>query len=135
MILSPVGTPGEWFSFGITLREEPVLIGDCAFKIEEQDKQQAQIGCSLSLQYQKQGFAAEAVKRLLDYLFNEYNLHRIIAICDVDNIPSTRLIEHLGMRREAHFIENIWFKGGWGSEYSYALLRREWGEKYWNDLI
>ena len=30
------------------------------------------------------------------------------------------------MRREGHFIENVWFKGGWGDEYQYALLEREW---------
>ena len=30
------------------------------------------------------------------------------------------------MRREGHFIENVWFKGGWCDEYQYALLEREW---------
>ena len=30
------------------------------------------------------------------------------------------------MRREGHFIQNVWFKGAWGDEYLYALLEREW---------
>lgn len=30
------------------------------------------------------------------------------------------------MRREAHLVENEWFKGRWGDEYDYALLAREW---------
>jgi RimJ/RimL family protein N-acetyltransferase len=35
-------------------------------------------------------------------------------------------MEHLGMRREAHFRENELFKGNWGDEYVYALLAAEW---------
>ena len=30
------------------------------------------------------------------------------------------------MRREGHTIENVWFKGGWGDEYQYAMLERDW---------
>jgi len=37
-----------------------------------------------------------------------------------------RLMERLGMRREAHLVENEWFKGEWGSELVYAMLDREW---------
>jgi RimJ/RimL family protein N-acetyltransferase len=44
----------------------------------------------------------------------------------VENVASWRLLEKLGFRREAHLIENIFFKGAYGSEYHYALLEREW---------
>ncbi len=64
--------------------------------------------------------------RLLDYLFCELALHRVTATCDALNDASAKLLERVGMRREGHFIENIWFKGAWGSEYNYALLQREW---------
>jgi RimJ/RimL family protein N-acetyltransferase len=50
----------------------------------------------------------------------------VIAECDVDNIASWSLLDKLGFRREAHLVENIFFKGKYGSEYHYALLRREW---------
>jgi RimJ/RimL family protein N-acetyltransferase len=33
------------------------------------------------------------------------------------------------MREEGHFIENIWFKGKWGSEYQFAILEREWRKR------
>lgn len=35
----------------------------------------------------------------------------------------------VGFRQEGYFIENIFFKGKWGSEYQYALLKREWDQK------
>jgi RimJ/RimL family protein N-acetyltransferase len=38
------------------------------------------------------------------------------------------LLERLGFRRESHLVENIFFKGAYGSEYHYAMLEREWKE-------
>ena len=58
--------------------------------------------------------------------FDTFDLHRIIAITDCENIASVALLERLGMRREGHFIQNIWFKGKWGDEYLYAILKEEW---------
>jgi RimJ/RimL family protein N-acetyltransferase len=58
--------------------------------------------------------------------FETYNLHRVSAECDVLNPPSFKLMERLGMRREAHFLENMWFKGQWSDSYVYAILADEW---------
>lgn len=118
--------PGRWFQFAIELRETAALVGDCAFKIEEDDARQAEVGFTLARQFQKMGYAAEAVARLLDYGFGELNLHRIIAVTDAGNCRAASLLERLGMRREAHFVQNVWFKGKWGDEYLYAVLADEW---------
>jgi RimJ/RimL family protein N-acetyltransferase len=123
------GKPGEWYAFAIERQSDPGIIGDCAFQVLSNDPLQAQIGYTLAREHWKQGYAAEAVKGLLDYLFEEFNLHRITASCDAENTASFLLMERVGMRREAQFIENIWFKGSWGSEFVYALLRSEWSLK------
>jgi RimJ/RimL family protein N-acetyltransferase len=36
------------------------------------------------------------------------------------------VLERLGMRREAHLVENEWVKGEWQSELVYAILEHEW---------
>lgn len=125
-IAAAPGTPGEWYQIAIEQKESGQLIGDCVFHILAEDQQQAEIGYTLAGKCQGLGYALEAVTRLLDYLFGEIKLHRVTAICDVQNLRSMQLLERLGMRREAHFVENIWFKGAWGSEYVYGLLRWEW---------
>ena len=63
---------------------------------------------------------------MLDYLFAELDLHRVIAITDVENVSSFSMLDRLGFRREGHFVENLMFKGQWASEYHYAMLKREW---------
>jgi aminoglycoside 6'-N-acetyltransferase len=126
MSIRPPGITGDWFQIALELKSSGELIGDCAFHILVQDSRQAEIGFTLARPFQGQGFAFEAVQRLFVYLFGELGLHRVVATCDIENIASMRLLERLGMRREAHFVENIWFKGSWGSEYMYAILKREW---------
>lgn len=120
------GEAGEWYQVAIERKADQLLIGDCAFSVLAEDARQAEIGFTLARAYQGQGYATEAVGRLVDYLFADLGLHRIQANCDVANNASSSLMERLGMRREAHFVESIWFKGEWRSEYCYGLLRREW---------
>jgi aminoglycoside 6'-N-acetyltransferase len=119
-------TNGDWYQFAVELKQSGALIGDCAFHTLPEDNRQAEIGFSFARSYQGFGYATEAVKRLLAYLFADLNLHRVQAICDVENTASARLLERVGMRQEAHFVDSIWFKGAWGSEYLYALLQYEW---------
>ena len=84
------------------------------------------VGITLVQPYQRQGFATEALSCLFDYLFTQRHLHRVVADTDPQNTPAWTLLEHLGMRREGHLLQSLWFKGRWADEYLYAMLREEW---------
>jgi RimJ/RimL family protein N-acetyltransferase len=120
------GVPGHWFQIAVELKETGILVGDCALKIEEHDERQAEIGYTLSRAYQGRGIAREAVSCVLEYAFVMLGLHRVIAITDCENAASVALLERLGLRREGHFLQNVWFKGKWADEYLYAMLQEEW---------
>jgi len=120
------GQPGRWFNFALELKETGALAGHVALCVREDDVQQAEIGFTLARSFQGMGLAAEAARRVLRYAFAELGLHRVVAITDCENASSVALLERLGMRREGHFIQNVWFKGKWGDEYQYALLGEEW---------
>ena len=120
------GTPGEWFQAAVVRKDNNQMIGDVAFHIMRSDSRQAYIGYTLSRAAWGQGYATEAIHRLLDTLFRDYKLHRVVAECDVENGASYRLLERVGFRREAHLKENLFFKGRWSSEYHYAMLEHEW---------
>lgn len=118
------GEPGKWFTFAVELKAEALLIGHVALKML--DQQQAEIGFTFARAYQGKGLAFAATCLVLDYLFSELGLHRVIAIADCENERSVALLKRLGMRQEGHHIQNIWFKGRWGDEYLYAILKDEW---------
>src|SRR5207249_3022518 len=63
---------------------------------------------------------------VLGMAFEELKLHRVIGRLEARNTASARVLEGLGMRREAHFGENEYVKGEWQSELDYAILDREW---------
>jgi RimJ/RimL family protein N-acetyltransferase len=120
------GRPGQWFTFAAELKESKALVGHVALSVKEADYRQAEVGFTFAREYQGRGLAREAAEAVLDYAFTELVMHRVVAVADCENERSVALLGRLGMRREGHFIENIWFKGAWGSEYLYALLRKEW---------
>lgn len=125
--LSP-GEPGQWFIFALELKETRKLIGHVALKML--DDQQAEIGFTMGRESQGKGLAFEAATSVLHYAFDSLGLHRVIAIADCENTRSLALLNRLRMRREGHFVENIWFKGKWGDEYLYAVLKKEWLSKH-----
>ena len=120
------GTPGTWSQIALERREAPGLIGDCALKVLAEDPRQAEIGFTLARAWQGRGYGAEAVAALLDHLFGTLGFHRVFAVTDAENAAAVALLERVGLRREGHLVENVWFKGAWGSEFLYAILAREW---------
>ncbi len=123
------GTPGQWFTFAAELQETGEMIGHVALSVKADDHRQAEIGFTFARGHQGRGLAREAAAAVLDYAFGVLELHRVVAVADCENARSVALLERLGLRREGHFVENIWFKGAWGSEYLYAMLRKEWAAR------
>ncbi|MBQ6066872.1 MAG: GNAT family N-acetyltransferase [Clostridia bacterium] len=82
--------------------------------------------------WQGKGYAYEAAKAYFDYLFNEKGIRRVYAYTEDTNIPSQRLCEKLGMRREGLFREFVSFVNDpdgtlrYENTYQYAILKKEW---------
>lgn len=117
-------TPGTWMQLAITLRDGSGLIGDCG--VHFVDDQQVELGITMSPAHQGQGLAAEALAAVIGHLFDSLEKHRVFAITDAKNYAAARLFRRLGFRLEAHHLENIFFKGAWGSEFVFAMLKSEW---------
>ncbi len=84
-------TPGEWFQFAVALHGSEELIGDCAAHVRPDDPRQVEIGFTFAPASQGRGYASEAVRRLLDYLFVERGKHRVTAGCDDRNLRAAAL--------------------------------------------
>ncbi|NYB75233.1 GNAT family N-acetyltransferase [Sedimentibacter hydroxybenzoicus DSM 7310] len=116
--------PDTWLQLAVCLKEGQ-MIGDIGIHFID-DKYQIEIGYTLSPEYQGMGFAAEAVKAIIDYAFNELKKYRIIASVDPDNLSSVKLLERIGFRKEAHFIKSYRMNDKWYDDCVYAILKDEW---------
>jgi RimJ/RimL family protein N-acetyltransferase len=123
-ISTQINVPDTWFQFVIIEKISEQIIGDLG--IHFIDDEQAEIGCTLSKDFQNKGYATEALTIVIDYLFNELNKHRIVTSIDPGNTPSIQLVERLGFRKEAHFVESLLINGKWVDDIVYAILKREW---------
>jgi len=120
------GKAGEWVQYGIENKTTGKIIGDCAIKLDQSDIRIAEIGITISHLEQKKGFAKEVLTGILAFLFEKKEILRVVEIVDAENYASINLLKSTGFKQEGHFIENIFFKGKWGSEFQFAMLKREW---------
>jgi RimJ/RimL family protein N-acetyltransferase len=114
----------KYVEFAVVLGEK--AIGSVGVKRLSDTHKNAEVGWVFDARYWGQGYATEAARALMDWGFRNLELHRIIAVCDARNVPSYRLMERLGMRREAHHVKSFFSKGEWTDDLVYAVLREEW---------
>ena len=125
-ISKQINEPETWFQFVIIEKETQKIVGDLGIHFFDSENRQVEIGCTLNKEFQKKGYATESVKRVIDYLFKELNKHRIITSIDPDNKNSIRLVERIGFREEAHFVESLLINGKWVDDLIFALIEKDW---------
>ena len=101
-------------------------VGEFMLRLSSLQSGQAEIGWSLHADFHGRGLATEGARALLAVAFQHAGLHRVSAGCDPRNAASLRVMERLGMRREALFVESELVKGEWVSEVVCAILASEW---------
>jgi RimJ/RimL family protein N-acetyltransferase len=117
---------GEGLRLAGVTTDDGMLIGDFSLWRISREHNTGEIGFVLHPDRQGKGYAQEAMTVLLGIGFDRAGFHRIVGRCDARNLPSARLMERLGMRREAHLRENELIKGEWTDELVYAMLASEW---------
>ena len=115
------------YEFAVVLKTDNSLIGS-AMMINLPDE--PEMGWVLHRNYWRQGYGTEMGKTLLRFGFETLNLRRIIAGCNARNTGSYRIMEKIGMRREAHFIKaqrgSSLLNYEWCDRFQYAILQEEW---------
>lgn len=116
--------------YAVCIRETGKVIGNLYFS--EQEFGTWELGYVFNANYQGKGYASEAAAALLEDAFKNQGVRRVIALCNPENHASWRLLERLGMRREGHLLQNVFFRKDekgtplWQDTYEYAILSDEW---------
>ena len=120
-----LGTKEKWLQIAFEEKKSATHIGDCAIRVYNEGRQ-AEIGITVAKPYQKNGYAFEGLSELFRMAFHRLKVHRIIALVDVDNTASIRLMEKLLMRKEGRFEKSFLDGREWRDEYQFAILFEEW---------
>jgi [ribosomal protein S5]-alanine N-acetyltransferase len=113
----------ETYTFGIYLKENEKLIGTInLFQVMRSSLQSAFIGYFLDKQHNGKGYTTEAAKLIVEYAFNELNLHRIEAGVMPHNIGSIKVLEKAGFHKEGIAVKNVKINGKWEDHQVLAII-------------
>lgn len=115
---------GEYFDWGIELKQTGKFIGTCGFSVFDSANRKAEIGYVLNPAYHNNGYATEAVLKIIDFTFNELNFHRIEARCILENAASSRVLEKCGLILEGICKDELFLKNEYKTIKHYAIINR-----------
>ena len=110
------------FTFTIGLQTYQEYIGIIGITLGKPKYNNAEIWFKFHPAYWNKGYATEAVNAILEFGFNTLQLHRIEAGYATGNIGSIKVLEKVGMIREAHTRQLLPLQSGWSDNYGYAKL-------------
>jgi ribosomal-protein-alanine N-acetyltransferase len=114
----------EGINWAITVKENPKLIGIIGHYRIQPENHRCEIGYMILPQYNGQGIVTEAIKVVLEYGFEDLNMHSIEAVIDPDNFASERVLQKNGFVKEAHILENEYYDGKFWDTVIYSILKR-----------
>lgn len=115
--------------------DDKTLIGDVGihFLPEVNDESKAsdsvltvEIGITIDPSYQGKGYASEAVRRVLDYLFEDLHKDKVIASVDPKNRKSMALMKNVGFQLDGIFPKSVFFRGEWADDAAFSITLEQW---------
>lgn len=113
------------FIFKVELIKDNSFIGLIAINLGKLKFKNAEVWYKFHSSFWNNGYATESLREILEFGFNELELHRIEAGCAVDNIGSIRTLEKVGMTREGRKRQVLPLKDGWSDNFEYAILSED----------
>lgn len=135
--LSDISQAEEWIQNGIdsiinktgitwAIREteDSPMIGNVGIWRFMGENYRGEVGYTLHPKYQGKGIMTECFRTVVEYGFEELNLHSYQAEIDPNNTASKNLLERLNFKKEAHFTEDYYFDGKFTDSAIYSLVER-----------
>ncbi len=114
--------PGRWLQLAIARKKDDQIIGDMGVRLLLEESRMVEIGFTVAPDQQRNGYGSEALHRLVQFLFEEQGVHKIIGYAACENDASIGLLKKIGFRREGHLLQNYCMNGRWIDEFLFGML-------------
>jgi RimJ/RimL family protein N-acetyltransferase len=118
--------PRKYYRLALTIPPDDTARGRISLKLMDAEIREWEVGWTVHPELWGRGYATEGARTMLAFAFDSLGAHRVVAFCHAQNAASTRVMEKLGMQRDAHLRETLWRGGAWYDELVYSILEREW---------
>ncbi|WP_427051028.1 GNAT family N-acetyltransferase [Paenibacillus sp. TC-CSREp1] len=89
-------------------------------------RQSWELGFAVMPEFSGKGYGSEAARLLLQFAFDELKAHKVVGMCNAENVRSAALMQHVGMTREGIFKEELWWEDRWTDQFFFSILDREY---------
>ena len=114
-------------SFQMVERNSNTIIGGCDLHNWFADHRRAELGYHIEKEaFKQQGFMKEAIAFVLQYGFEEMDLHRVEALVSPNNVPSLKLVKHFGFQEEGLLKEHYFINDKFEDSLIFGLLRKNY---------
>lgn len=127
MIRNKEGGFKQELNIAVCLRENRELIGDVRLVLTDKARLEAHVGCGFKTTTSGAGYATEAMTALADGAFAA-GIHRLVGICDAENLASARMMTKVGFSYEGKLREYMLMRNEWRDCLIYSYLRGDRAE-------
>ncbi len=110
------------YTFTMLDNQSDKFIGLFGLNIGREVYKRGEVWYKLHPYFWGKGYATESLNCILDFCFEDLNLHRIESGCAVENVASFKVMEKAGMIREGRFRKVLPLETGWSDAFEYAIL-------------
>lgn len=84
-----------------------------------------EIGYTVLPSYQKFGYGFDSASLLLKFGFEKLKAHKVVGMCNINNVGSSMIMQKIGMTKEAIFREELLWNGKWTDQCFFSILDKE----------
>ncbi len=115
----------EGINWCITLKDNPQkVMGNIGIWQLKKEDYRGEIGYMLHPDFWRKGIMQEAVEAVINFGFNQMQLHSLEAKINPSNSASAMLLEKNNFIKEAHFKEDCFWEGEFSDTVVYSLLKK-----------
>jgi ribosomal-protein-alanine N-acetyltransferase len=118
----------KYYFFIIESKITKEFIGEMGYTVIENTPygKFVDLGYFIMEKYWNKGYTTEALKRVIEFSFEENNVYRISTGCIKENVGSEKIMQKNGLIKEAELKEYVFHDGKLKERVKYRLLRNEW---------
>ncbi len=114
------------YIFLITLKNKGLPIGEVHANLNWEALKEWELGFKLHPDFWGNGYASEAVKAVIKFLFEEIYVHKIVGFCNAKNEKSSKLMMNVGMKKDGILREGRLLRNEWCDEYIFSMLSKDY---------
>jgi RimJ/RimL family protein N-acetyltransferase len=118
------------FVISLTVEGTKIPIGLAHIWSRNKHRKSWELGYVILPEYRGQGYGTETARLILKFAFEKLNAHKVVGTCNTHNTSSVKLMENIGMTKEAVFKEELYWQNEWTDQFFYSILEKEYVQQF-----